>query len=207
MDPKNYRPITILSCLGKLFTAVLSERLTKYSDDFFILNENQCGFRKGYSTLDNLFVLFNFFEILKNKKNTMFCAFIDFEKAFDKVWRDGLWYKLLLNNMNGNMYNIIVNMHSGTKSCISYNDCKSEFFPCNNGVRQGGNLFPFLFAVFMNDLESYLTNCTLSNAFSKSIKAQNILFFLFFENFKKVKKYQQVIKRRVTLPKSTLVFI
>jgi hypothetical protein len=36
MDPKNYRPITILSCLGKLFTAVLSERLTKYSDDFFL---------------------------------------------------------------------------------------------------------------------------------------------------------------------------
>ena len=134
MDPKNYRPITILSCLGKLFTAVLSERLTKYFDDFFILNENQCGFRKGYSTLDNLFVLFNFFEILKNKKNKMFCAFIDFEKAFDKVWRDGLWYKLLLNNMNGNMYNIIVNMYSGTKS---------EFFPCNNGVRQGENLFPF----------------------------------------------------------------
>jgi hypothetical protein len=43
----------------------------------------------------------------------MFCAFIDFEKAFDKVWRDGLWYKLLLNNMNGNIYNIIVNMYSG----------------------------------------------------------------------------------------------
>jgi hypothetical protein len=41
MDPKNYRPITILSCLGKLFTAVLHERLTQYSDDFFLLNENQ----------------------------------------------------------------------------------------------------------------------------------------------------------------------
>ena len=53
----------------------------------------------------------------------MCCAFIDFEKAFDKVWRDGLWYTLLLNYMNGNMYNIIVNMYSGTKSCISYNDC------------------------------------------------------------------------------------
>jgi hypothetical protein len=58
----------------------------------------------------------------------MFCAFIDFEKALDKVWRDGFWYKLLLNNMNGNMHNIIVNMYSGTKSCISYNDCKSELF-------------------------------------------------------------------------------
>jgi hypothetical protein len=54
----------------------------------------------------------------------MFCAFIDFEKAFDKVWRDGLWYKLLLNNMNRNMYNIIVDMYSGAESCISYNDSK-----------------------------------------------------------------------------------
>ena len=182
MDPKNYRPITILSCLGKLFTAVLSERLTKYSDDFFILNENQCGFRKGYSTLDNLFVLFNFFEILKNKKNKMFCAFIDFEKAFDKVWRDGLWYKLLLNNMNGNMYNIIVNMYSGTKSCISYNDCKSEFFPCNNGVRQAENLSPFLFAVFMNDLESYLTNCNLNGlqTISNEIETQLGIYLKLF---------------------------
>ena len=69
-----------------------------------------------------------FLKFSKNKKNKMCCAFIDFEKAFDKVWRDGFWYKLLLNNMNGNMHNIIVNMYSGTKSCISYNDCKSELF-------------------------------------------------------------------------------
>jgi hypothetical protein len=92
----------------------------------------------------------------------MFCAFIEFEKAFDKVWRDGLWYKLLLNSMNGNMHNIIVNMYSGAQCCISYNDCKSEFFPCSNGVRQWKNILPFLFAVFMNDLESYLTNCNFN---------------------------------------------
>lgn len=55
----------------------------------------------------------------------MLCAFIDFEKDFDKVWRNELWYKLLVNNINGNMYNIIVNMFNGTKSCISFNDCKS----------------------------------------------------------------------------------
>ena len=112
----------------------------------------------------------------------MFCAFIDFEKAFDKVWRDGLWYKLLLNNMNGNMYNIIVNMYSGTKSCISYNDCKSEFFPCNNGVRQGENLFPFLFAVFMNDLESYLTNCNLNGlqTISNEIETQLGIYLKLF---------------------------
>ena len=74
----------------------------------------------------------------------MFCAFIEFEKAFDKVWRDGLWYKLLLNSMNGNMHNIIVNMYSGAQCCISYNDCKSEFFPCSNGVRQREMYLPLV---------------------------------------------------------------
>ena len=48
-DPKNYRPLTILSCLGKLFTAILNERLNNYSEEFFVLKENQCGFREGYS--------------------------------------------------------------------------------------------------------------------------------------------------------------
>ena len=56
-DPKNYRPITILSCVGKLFTALLNNRLSKFSDDFKIIKENQTGFRKIYSTTDNNFYL------------------------------------------------------------------------------------------------------------------------------------------------------
>lgn len=68
MDPKNFRPITILSCLGKLFISVLSERLTDYSDNFLILSEKKCGFRKKYSTIDNLFLLHSLFEIMKIKK-------------------------------------------------------------------------------------------------------------------------------------------
>ena len=63
----------------------------------------------------------------------MYCCFIDFEKAFDKVWRDGLWYKLLLNNMNGNMHNVILNMYKDTKSCIVYYNINANFFYCNNG--------------------------------------------------------------------------
>jgi hypothetical protein len=68
LDPKNFRPITILSCFGNLFTAVLLTRLNAFSEKFSILNENQSGFRKGYSTIDNIFVLYAFFELLKLKK-------------------------------------------------------------------------------------------------------------------------------------------
>jgi hypothetical protein len=57
-DPKNFRPITILSCFGKLFTSVMNNRLNTLSDEFLLLNENPAGFRKTYAKLDNLFVLY-----------------------------------------------------------------------------------------------------------------------------------------------------
>jgi hypothetical protein len=90
LDPKNFRPITILSCLGKLFTAILNERLRVFSEEVFLLEENQFGFRKSYSTTNNIFTLFSFFEILKSKKKKLFCAFVDFEKAYDIVWIEAL---------------------------------------------------------------------------------------------------------------------
>jgi hypothetical protein len=56
--------------------------------------------------------------IMKCKKKKLFCAFIDFAAAYDTVWRDGLWNKLLINQINGKMYNIIFNMCSGNKSFV-----------------------------------------------------------------------------------------
>ena len=90
--------------------------------------------------MDNMllfFTLFSFFEILKSKKKKLFGAFVDFEKAFDTIWRVALWSKLLLNNINGKMYNVILNMYNDVKSCINYNNCKSAYFSCDMGVRQG----------------------------------------------------------------------
>ena len=55
--PENYRPITILSCLGKLFTSFLNNRLTKFVERYDILNHNQVGFRKEFSTTDHIFTL------------------------------------------------------------------------------------------------------------------------------------------------------
>ena len=65
MNPENYRAITLVSCLGKLFTAVLNERLNMFLSENEILSENQAGFRKCYSTNDHIFVLQSLFELLK----------------------------------------------------------------------------------------------------------------------------------------------
>ena len=156
LDPGNYRPITLLSCLGKLFTSILNNRLCKYIDENNILLESQSGFRKEYSTLDNIFSLYSLLEYHKSKKRKMYCCFIDFTKAFDNVWRIGLWQKLLKEGIHGKILNVIKNMYAEIKSCILLNGVKSEYFNCEKGVRQGENLSPLLFSLYLNDLEEFL---------------------------------------------------
>ena len=115
----------------------------------------------------------------------MYCAFVtgvDFMKAFDTVWRAGLWHKMLLNNINGKMYDVIFNMYCNIKSCIVFNKCKSDYFACDNGIRQGENLSPFLFSLFLNDLETFLEakNITGLESISNDLENQlNIYLKLF----------------------------
>ena len=112
-DFDNYRGITILSCLGKLFTSVINARLNMYANEVNLISENQTGFRKKYSTLDHIFLLINILEILvKKSSQKLYCAFIDYKKAFDTVWRSALWHKILNSGITGKLYNIIVNMYN-----------------------------------------------------------------------------------------------
>lgn len=93
---------------------------------------------------------------MSKTKRKLLCAFIDFQKAFDTVWRAGLWRKLIDSHIRGKCFNIIYNLYQGIKSCVSVNGVKSPFFQCSIGVRQGENLSPFLFSIYLNDLENYL---------------------------------------------------
>ena len=91
-DPNNYRRITVCSCLGKFFTLIITERLTKYLDEHNIIHNNQIGFRKGYRTSDHVFVLKSLIDLYTK----MVCAcLIDFQKAYDTIWINGLFYKLM----------------------------------------------------------------------------------------------------------------
>jgi hypothetical protein len=156
-DPSNYRGITILSCFGKLFTCVLNNRLTSFIENNYLLGKEQAGFRAGFSTSDHLFTLHAIIDIvLSKKKGRLYCAFLDYEKAFDKVNRSLLWQKLLDHNVNGKVLEVIKNMYSNAKSCVMVNKEVSDFFVTDTGVRQGENLSPLLFALFLNDLKNDL---------------------------------------------------
>ena len=155
-DPNNYRGITLLSCIGKMFTAVLNARLTKYLDCTGLIGEEQAGFRAKYSTMDHIFSLHCIIDIYLRNKKKLYCAFVDYKKAFDLINRTDLWSKLISSGINGKIITVIYNLYNQAKSCVKHNNSISEFFNCNVGVRQGENLSPLLFSIFLNDLENHL---------------------------------------------------
>ena len=83
---------------------------------------------------------------------------MDYSKACDNVVRENLWYKLLQCGLKGKILNIIISMYRCVRSKVYSNSQVSESFPCKLGVRQGECLSPFLFAVYVNDLEYSMRN-------------------------------------------------
>ena len=157
-DPNNYRGITLLSCLGKLFTACINSRIARFMYDNAKIGYKQAGFRPEFSTMDHIFTLHAIIEYYKSKKGRVYCAFIDYSKAFDLIDRTSLWMKLLNNGVNGRIFDVIHNMYSKAKSCVRSNDKLSSFFSCNLGVRQGENLSPVLFAIYLKDFQQFMSN-------------------------------------------------
>lgn len=122
------------------------------------MNENQTGFRKGYTTTDNCFLLKAIIDLFNTTNKSLFCAFIDYEKAFDNLWRSALWSKLLKSGIENNckLFNVVKGLYNTVKSCVMVNNIKSEYFISKMGVRQGENLSPLLFSLYINDLEEFL---------------------------------------------------
>ena len=156
-DPSNFRPISLLSCLGKVFTSILNNRLTTFLDEHNILNENQAGFREGYATTDHILTLHLLLEYMNFNKSTLYCCFMDLSKAYDKINKINLFQKLELFNVKGKFFNVVLSMYSQTKSLVRCNGLYTNSFNCNIGIRQGENLSSMLFSIFLNDLENFLS--------------------------------------------------
>ena len=155
-EPSNYRGITLLSCLAKLFTSILNDRLNEYLEVFGILSINQAAFRKNHSITDHIFTMKCLIDQFFQHKRRLYCVFIDFEKCFDKIWRKALWHKLIQQGVTGKILQVIYNIYQNAKSTIELNGEYSDYFQSFRGIRQGENLSPILFSMFVNDLEDYL---------------------------------------------------
>ena len=170
---ENYRGITLLSTLGKLFSRILNNRLVEWAEEYSVYVEAQAGFRKHMGTVDNVFVLHGLITHLLNENKKLYAAFIDFTKAFDYVVRENMWSKLLKVGIRGKVINVIRSMYENIKSRVKSDNNLSNDFSCLLGVRQGECLSPFLFSMYVNDLEETL----VSNNF-KGIEIGMLKMFL-----------------------------
>ena len=159
------------------FTEQEKYRLTKFSDEFELITNAQAGFRKGFSTNDNIFILHALISIYFSFGKKMFCSFIDFKSAFDTVWRIGLWQKMQTSNVQGKHFKVINCMYQNIKTCIRKGNEYSEFFNCEIGVKQGENLSPFLFSLYLSDLEKKFDENNVNGLESISAKCLEQLGF------------------------------
>ena len=146
-DPNNYRGITLVSVMGKLFTKLLNSRIESFLDLNRILLDNQAGFRKNRSTTDQVFVIQSLVDIFLKRGKKLYIAWVDYAKAFDKVWRQGLFYKMLKQGLSAKIVNIVKSIYANIKSKVMVNGVLSNAFASYSGVRQGESLSPMLFAI------------------------------------------------------------
>lgn len=120
MDPQNYRGITLLSCLAKLFSRILNNRLQRWAEENSVISDAQYGFKKGCSTctIDALYVLKSIVDFKIANSSKLFCKFVDFRRAFDTVDRNALYYKMFKLGIEGKMLRIIISMYDDVKCCV-----------------------------------------------------------------------------------------
>ena len=152
-EPNNYRDISLISCLCKLFTSILNERLLNWSVDNDIVTDAQFGFRPKMGTSEAIVALHSIIHKTLSCKRRLYCCFIDYKKAFDSVDRNLLWYKLSKCGIRGKLLTVIKSMYSNVKSCVSVEGLRSDFFRNSLGLMQGEVLSPILFSLFINDFE------------------------------------------------------
>ena len=157
-DPTNYRGITISSCLGKLFTKILNTRLVNFLIANGIIHRSQIGFMPKHRTADHLLLLKTLIDSCKQSRKKLFICFVDLKKAFDTISRHGLIYKLLQLKLSTKFIQIVKNMYQDVTACIKTKKGLTTNFPINVGTKQGCNLSPTLFNLFINDLPTQFDN-------------------------------------------------
>ena len=186
-DINNYRPISVLPPISKIFEKVVFNQLYKYFEQNSLLIENQFGFRARKSTTHAILNLMQYLYQNLDTGNIIFSIFLDFRKAFDTVNHQILISKLESYGIRGQALDWFQSYLSNRKQYVNVNDTNSDLKQISCGVPQGSILGPLLFLIFINDLprcsklfkyilyadDSTLSTCIHENELNKSIELIN----------------------------------
>lgn len=148
LECKNNRGISLLSVPGKVYGRILIERVIESSESQ--IGEEQSGFRKGRSCADQIYVLRQVCEKMREKKKSVYVAFMDLEKAYDRVDREAMWQVMRVYGLGGRVLRGIMSFYEDGRACVRVGEKMSESFEVKMGLRQGCVMSPWLFNIFMD---------------------------------------------------------
>ena len=157
-DISNYRPISILPVISKIFERVTLNQLTKYFEKHDLITGLQHAYRKYHGTVTCLFELLNEIYHQIDNKNKVAIVSLDLSKAFDTINHELLLKKLRSFNLSSESIDFLHSYLSNRKQVTKFDDFTSTVEEVKSGVPQGSILGPFLFLCFVNDLPDIFKN-------------------------------------------------
>ena len=132
-DPLNYRGITVTSAVSKIYGKVLLGRMQKWCEGW--LGEEQAGFRHKRGCEERRVILKEAIDKANRTNSPLFLAFIDFRKAYDYVWRQGLWWKMMKKGVDPKILRIIMELYSECPTKVGVGGKKSREFNISTGLK------------------------------------------------------------------------
>ena len=178
-DVNNYRPISLLPCLSKIFGKIIFSRIYQHITEFSLLSDRQSGYRPGHSTQLQLMYLTDRLYNSLDKGQDFTTIYLDISKYFEKIWHAGLLAKCEKEfGLTGNLLKWLKSYVTDRRQTVYINNATSQTLALGAGVPQGSVLGPLLAILYLNGLCDKTTNnmllyaddCSLYSTYSPTEK-------------------------------------